>query len=82
MTRGGRYRYDEGKGVTSMPVTPALDGEDGRAGDAHALHGVAAHVLHGGLVDDDGVHGTLALELVLRAWEQLLRGKAREKESE
>lgn len=52
--------------------SPTLDSEDSRAGDAHALHGVAAHVLLRGLVDDDGVHGALTLELVLGAREQLL----------
>lgn len=59
-------------------IIPTLDGEGGRTGDAHALDGVAAHVLYGGLADDDGVHGALAFELVLRPWEQLLRGKTRE----
>lgn len=45
--------------------SPTLDSEDGRAGDAHALHGVATHVLLRGPADDDGVDGALTLELVL-----------------
>lgn len=55
-----------------------MDGEDGRAGDAHALHGVAAHVLDRGLADDDGVHCTLTLELVPGPWEQLLKAERSE----
>ena len=52
-------------GDNKTGMTRTLDGEDGGAGDAHTLHGIATHVLHSGLADDEGVHAVLRFELVL-----------------
>lgn len=53
-----------------------LDGEHGRAGNAHALDRVFAHVLLTGLGDDHRVDAAFHLDLVAGVVEDLLQQKS------